>query len=270
MPTDSAHWSFRTVIDNISFKKVDYVQLMVNGLDTTISNKVYKKILYRHHEEIVPAGSPIPAGVFVADAEDSYFCAIREESKRIYFFRNGKEELYYDFNLNVADTLPKAYWLNTTITGLDSIMLGSQYHKVYKTSLTSPVHNDIIVEGVGGIDGLLRIQMPFLCFRYGNKTFKHGSSSPCNYILPFGTPTDIDKVYRERVTVSPNPFSDQIYVDGSDISYYLNTITGRMLLSGHAAGRTAIHTSAYPAGQYILHVRDREGRTLKIELLTKQ
>jgi hypothetical protein len=268
-PVDSAYWSFRLVEDQISHKKVTYVQLMVQGRDTVINNKVYQQIIRRQHEEMVPAGSPVPSGIFVADAPDAYFAGMCEDSKKVFFYRLSGESLYYDFNLNLADTLPPAYWLHSYVTSIDSMLVGNDYHKVFHTSLTSPVHNDIIVEGIGGIDGLFRIGMPFLCFRYGNKTFLHSSTSPCNYLLPFGTANGIPQPDKAPLVISPNPFTDRISITGAEGKRYrLTTLTGQVLAEA-AVTSNAIDLQQLPSGLYIIYITGQAGDAELVQRLVK-
>lgn len=116
----------------------------MNG-DTTISGQNYKKIYF-----------------------GSYYGALRESSKIIYFYPDtaSQEYVLYDFNLTVGDTIfhpfGGAYCAPSPdtilVTGTSSMLTNDGYHRVL--SLNSGVN---WIEGIGSTDNTFQ---PNLCVSY--------------------------------------------------------------------------------------------------------
>ena len=110
----------------------------ING-DTTIDDYNYKKLYDRHHITISwygPEPSPCEGDYYSDEAK----ILIRQEGRKMYVRDQNGETLLYDFGLNVGDTLPETYNLidnNITVTGIDSILVGDSYRKVFNLSGSS-------------------------------------------------------------------------------------------------------------------------------------
>ena len=64
----------------------------------------------------------------------------------------------------------------------------------------------------------------------------------------------------EEVSVSPNPFKDQISIKGvpSDFSYSINNIVGQVLLKGEASGNVISNLGNLPSGTYFILIKTKE------------
>lgn len=108
--------------------------------DTTINNLTYKKVYYSARDS-VSAGDP-PWSNTVTNLYDIYAGAIREDSeKRVFVLPPDElnEQLLYDFNLSIGDTIPSNFiddnlYPNThfTVGATDSMQIGDNYHKTYE------------------------------------------------------------------------------------------------------------------------------------------
>jgi len=202
----------------------------LNG-DTTINGKVYTKVYSL-------------ADSTLTNPNSNYFAAIREEDKRIYtLIGNFPEEVLYDFNLVVGDTINYHYSLvfNNTdefarkVTKIDSVLLfNGEYRKQYTFA---PVGfnstDDLVVEGIGSIlwKGLFNPLINAMATNGDNFRFECFKQNEIIYFLNnpdcdhcFCTlVTDIKDVKKlVNHTVTPNPFS-QLAVLQTD--YYLNNAT---------------------------------------------
>jgi len=64
-----------------------------------------------------------------------FFCGIRDDTvSRKSYINDGTnpEELFYNFNLNVNDTVRNRFCPGYVITAVDSIIIGGSYRKVYQ------------------------------------------------------------------------------------------------------------------------------------------
>ena len=122
----------------------------LNG-DSTIGNLTYKKVFKRGEVKREWFAPPPPVwceeGPFLYD----YFQTLmRQDSLRIYLYESGVEFLLYDFDLAIGDTLPTTYnvWMDDiVVTGVDSILVGDSYRKVFTHSEVGPAAN-VLIEGM--------------------------------------------------------------------------------------------------------------------------
>jgi hypothetical protein len=96
-----------------------------------------------------------------------YNGAYRNDSinKKVYYVPPSTtiDTLLYDFNLNLHDTLPQSYLYDSSTTEIlfvdeiDSILIGSKYHKEYRVTDDSlpPSSYFYLIEGIGSSFGLL-------------------------------------------------------------------------------------------------------------------
>ena len=74
--------------------------------------------------------------------------------KKVYFFENGNDTLAYDFNLNIGDTLPVTclnVLNNNYVQSIDSVLVGSQYHKRFWISDDNSINYASLIEGLNNI-----------------------------------------------------------------------------------------------------------------------
>ena len=164
-PVDSAMWrewaydAQTTYVDNWDY------QYFTFG-DTLISGNTYHKI-FKTGTYMRMGGPPAASYSYI----NQYIGSYREDFfKHILFCPSGSatEQLLYDFNLSLGDSLSSGYNLvpgeTAWVSAVDSILVGGQYHKQYHISGDTAAvgGSDFvqIIEGVGSTFGLLGYLRP--------------------------------------------------------------------------------------------------------------
>lgn len=281
-PTSNATWRYRGYSMYLGNMKtgVQDMLFIIDGSDTTIKGNMYKKVYLRSYSMVDTTHSPNvfnpPVYNVIADSIDKYYAALREDNKKIYM--NGVytfsgydtvERLYYDFNLQIGDTVHSANLsLNGAIvTGFDSLKIGTKYHRRIKTTSIGFRSKDLI-EGVGPASLQLFNQengqniVTLHCFTnnngsYVNDTFK------CSYIFPYGTPTIVNAAEKVQPKVYPSPFNDIITITGitkGNTTIY-NSL-GIKVMELKINGATTINTGSIPSGIYYLILTDADNNII--------
>ena len=183
------------------------------------------------------------------------------------------EFLLYNFNLQVGDTMLLArtgYELMFStghVEYVDSILIGSTYRK--KIGITGWHHIDFI-EGIGSLQGLLYPEIPMVdwmsdltCFSVNDTIFSltGGGATYNGNCWQF---VDMKEPEINKLTVSPNPTSDFLRINGRTISKAeLFTINGLKILE---TTQQIINLVDYERGIYLLKVysADRTVENFKI------
>ena len=157
MPTQNATWSSVRCWYFYPAGWHDEYSVSLNGTDTTLNSNVYTKLMLRTHHA--------PGTVFDSVYTD-FLGGMREVGKRIYFFSDYLcgdtiERLIYDFNpANIGDTIRTQVLSNLTnyvdhiVTAVDSVQMGSVYHRRLTLADPNGISWENWVEGVGSSLGL--------------------------------------------------------------------------------------------------------------------
>ncbi len=185
------------------------VQYYING-DTSINTIQYHKL---YSVYLLETQYPTYA----------YKGAIRQDTaqKKIFFWlpNNPHEDILYDFNLNIGDTLPETllvpfkYW----VTELDTVVIGGIARKKYLISCDQINCNGCyIIEGIGNSSGLLEPLGYFeggsflICFNQ-NDTTHYSPYGHCEIINDFGL---VENIYEKiKISIHPNPTNDILYIN---------------------------------------------------------
>lgn len=209
-PTDSAYWrtDFLGISNAIGCTgESDDYQYIMKG-DTIINSLMYKKI-YKSGKRY-PATSPPPCMNYL-NYYKYYYGALRDDvsNRKVYFISNTSEELLYDFNLNVNDSLPPLPGSAQKYSVIDSIdfitLTDGKLHKRFRITNSGfgNVNDNYIIEGVGSLINLLSPLNKFeqvshlVCFGSINKSpIYNDGVSLCTLIAPPVWPGDAnsDKV----------------------------------------------------------------------------
>lgn len=136
----------------------------MDGSDTLYNGQVYKKInIIQHH---------LPGTIYDSLHAPVFFGGFRETARKIYIFQiwasvDTMPQLVYDFNhTNLGDTIYTNVLSGSkqvyghVVTNLDSVLIGSNYHKRMLLQDTGSIFNtEYWIEGVGSSLGL-----PFATF----------------------------------------------------------------------------------------------------------
>lgn len=180
-------------------------QYVTNG-DTIIHSTLYTKIKITGHSNCTnwSCGYGIQRG---------YKGAIRQDTigKKIYIIlaNDTIEKTLYDFTQNVGDTVNSVLngYEPRIIESIDSILIGTLYHKRFNTNYFCTS----LIEGIGSTQGLLD---PFVCFEWGstlicvshfNQIIYPNSTTSCDMV-------NINEIEFIKSTVSPNPFNESFEI----------------------------------------------------------
>lgn len=147
--------------DNGGFSNAHYTfsRYQVNGDTTSFGSYIYYNVTCASSTSY-----SYPANVTYGP---STFCfAYRNDipNKKVYLYINlsgqYKDTLWYDFNLNIGDTLNKTFSINsfgdsrTIVTSIDSVLICGEYHKKFQFNCQGYPSLDLI-EGVGFVDNFI-------------------------------------------------------------------------------------------------------------------
>jgi hypothetical protein len=228
--------------------------------DTTINGKDYLKIYQSGYTKID----------WIPNPSYNYFTHVfhgllREENHRWYTFLENRDQLLFDFTLEVGDTVHSActFLLNQTIIvdTIDSVMVGQSYKR--RLHLNNEYGANYLIEGIGASSGLFEQMIFFewesglVCFAQNGVSVWGSSSAECN--LNIGI--EENPKNHEVVRVFPNPATDFTYVaippniTGANIS--LTDVYGRIIFNRSNFSGTVLQLplSSAPPGFYSILVR---------------
>lgn len=234
MPDSNAAWCETAsygVVCGITERKI----LQVNG-DTSIGSVVYHKLTATGYANCVTQYSYFT---------NEYRGAYRQDTaaRKVYMVdaNTTNEYLLYDFTLGIGDTTPENTGPGITITSIDSVLVGANFHRRYWG--TNSMMNDSvnIVEGVGSSCGFYLMQYQGVeyfsqlnsYFENSVEIFVPDSQSVCQLIMHDAT---IDPASIPEVEVYPNPASEEFTISyfgrqQHDVTLELIDISGRVLQS---------------------------------------
>jgi hypothetical protein len=256
-PDSNAIWNLyftgcQTGNDNESYS------ILIVG-DTLISGHTYHKLS-------TPFVQVSLAGYCSQTHFAGYKGAIRQDTllKKIFFIPpdSSSEHLLYDFTMQVGDTI-KGYlesysWSADTVISIDSILVGSTYHKRWFIDYG---YNIYIIEGVGSTYGLLEsspggmVDFPdysITCFKQNGQSLYPDTTTNCQLITSINS---IDPI-SNQVNVFPNPAIDNLTIEIPQKSTIeLLDIQGQTILQQTLQqGKTDIDISGLAKGIYILRL----------------
>lgn len=196
----------------------------------------------------------------------SYLSALlREENKKIYGYllkdfsglspdsdyycnQPDQEVLYYDFDLNIGDTMDMCIVLDQRYP-IGRIYQEFSYGKERMIYEPEEERGAYLIEGLGTEMGLFHFFGIFYHAEKGISLWNHCVGSIEDCIEPSST----DDLYSEGLDIYPNPASDQIRMNISLDSYSILNLQGQTLCAGkNYTANTEINVSNIPEGVYIL------------------
>lgn len=238
--------------------------------DTTINNTQYIKI-----------GQSTDT-LFEFQSNYPFYCAVREEDSKYYFvFPNETSEvLYYDFNMEVGDTIqyPQSTIgqpIALKVVGKDSLLIGSNYRKkLYLTNLdtitTGFWPNQVWIEGIGSLYGLRHAHSYVVCSSNATSCFHQNDSLV--YLNP-----DFQACYRwtlvgleenqiQPLKAFPNPANEQISFEllSDELlqsPFEITDMQGKKYFSSTVnSSNFSISTSLFPSGVYFYKILHSSGK----------
>ena len=216
-------WKYHPMPDSNAVWRVDYswamcypicwqYQYTISG-DTLIGSKSYSKLYMSGIQE---------------SSWFNYYCGgMRNDTinRKVYFVdtNSTNEKLLYDFTLTVGDTIfsmdTLMYPNNFIIDSIDSVLVGSNYHKRFNLG-GGPFIS--IIEGVGSTRGLFELYhlgwedyYTLVCFSYNVEIYPSGTTA-CPLIT--SQMIGIKEQHSENVNViiSPNPITSNSILSLND------------------------------------------------------
>lgn len=288
-PKDSANWTY------IKWSKgygtpygTEEGMFFTNGTDTLINGKTYTKVMARYRIINSPTNFP-PANNGIGTS-DRYRYAIREDSQKLYIVdKDTTEQLLWNFNLAIGDSIKQWYEIPTIITGqggfinvkmtvtsIDSVWVDNCYRKRF--TLSGDKSNNIkLIEGLG-INGYF-LSFPYslypTLYKYSPACFTHKGisyspySEACYYLFSSSTPSSIENIYNNTPSAYPNPFNDVLNINTAGKIYIYNT-TGICVLQKETASQSIINTAQLMPGTYLIVITDNKGTRVSQQKAVKQ
>lgn len=193
-------------------------------------------------------------------------------NRKVYLLEpfTGLDTLLYDFDLALGDTLPPAYnniIPDNVVTGIDSVLVGAQYHRRFWLSANGTTDYAAIIEGIGSTFGLtFPLYPPFeffntlMCVTIDGQPVYPDTSQACPLISGVR-----DVMQNERITVYPNPAADKAIVyfpsaaDGTT-GVVLNTAGFPVAVFSFRNGSAALFRGQLNPGMYFIRIRNSHGR----------
>ncbi len=278
-PDSNAIWREDRDQNDGSFMFRWNVEKFING-DTVISgisyHKIYESGYYAQYG--LPAQNLIDSYYYY----NTYFGVIRQgANKKVYTYNtfSNQDELLYDFNLQVGDTIPFAvnhptgFGDTLTISRIDSIFDGTNYRKhffitAHQSGFTDSNYTSII-EGIGSTYGLFYIIDPpfeytgtLKCFIQNDSTkYTDGSLNACDLI------TNVNEHSQQgfSINIFPNPFNYSTTIKVSDefFNAELNIFNaiGEVVNHQTIKGKTLIiYRNDFDEGIYFYQITSNKGK----------
>jgi len=170
-PDSNAVWGMSAGCTDVNCGDYAYIKYYYEG-DTIIEGFDYKKVVC----EFLPLTSGncciVPGGLGAG--------CLRQDTvaKKVYWRDQwmNTDTLWYDFSLNVGDTLNSFLndpWNPKTVLSIDSVLVGESFRKRFNidTSIFRNEYTYSIIEGIGGTDGFSGY--------HENNAWQFGSSLTC-------------------------------------------------------------------------------------------
>lgn len=231
----------------------------------------YKKILKTGNGVKYIAGPPncppwCPSNYHYYYYDRLYYGGMRQNTsqKKVYFIPPwaAQEELLYDFDLNLGDTLVSSYinYLPNYVSAIDSTLIGNNYHQRFWLSYGSLNNYINIVEGIGGSMGLLSELIPpfemintLICVTINSIPVYPDTATICELA------SEINEIPAPQTSIvlSPNPATDFINITNSFTSPMQITVFSAYGAVVHRTtlakdARATIDLSAWADGIYLV------------------
>jgi hypothetical protein len=246
------------------------------GPDTLIGSNTYKVVYKQGYVSYLYMSTPpVPPNCtgsysFVNNTVAEAWIRQLGKKMMIWIPSFQTEELLYDFDLSVGDTVPNSYnnFLGgtDTVVSVDSILLRGQYRRVMLTS-----EGLELIEGVGSDRGLLEpMDLIFdcgyqrTCFSLADTTWLPGQGTNCQLIL-----TDSQKSKSQESSLILHSSSQGFAMDlpprTGDCKYSVFNLSGKLIFCGilNPGFNTINYPSKLCSGVYLLQLSARNYTTVR-------
>lgn len=296
-PTGDASWQVARCFYFYPPGWYDDHLIQTTGEDTVINGKTYTKLFFTNHHA--------PGSDFDTIYPTVCIGGMRETDKRIYIVSDYLcldtfERCVYDFN---ATTVGESIYtqllspgslvqVQHIITGIDSVLIGSDYHRVLQLTDENFYTHEEWIEGMGSTYGLIYAtywmvtdnSYDLICFSE-SKVNKFLNPNPgfgyCQAPFPpvecDSLATGVTLIEKADAPIYPNPATSRIVIDitfKSPDRFELKDVQGRMMLSGalekSADHKASISLSALNDGIYLLTLYSNEAPVISCKVMKKE
>jgi hypothetical protein len=260
-PDSAAAWNINFSSSCIAGDTYEKYSIQLVG-DTSINNQKYHKL-----------GTPYVQSMNSGTCDrkiKGYKGAIRQDilKRKVYFIAPASktEQLLYDFNLQVGDTV-KGYLVRTPdskniIKSIDSVLVGAKYCKRWNFNCNQ---GNYIIEGLGSTFGLIEplpacaVDLPdysISCFSKNNKTVYPDKTTNCQLIT--GIKTFEKESY--EIKIHPNPAIDFLTIEFDEITIkeiLLTDMYGNKFPFPQNINQKTFNILHLQSGTYVLTLTDK-------------
>lgn len=241
--------------------------------DTIINSLVYKKLEkqgtgYRWYMNPGPPDPSCSPPTYAFQYRAGY---VRSAGKQMFYTPHsnpiGPDQLLYDFNLAVGDSLPLSFTNcapDVVVDSIDSILVGNEYRDRFYIS--GSTWSEQLVEGIGHSSGFIEpLCVTFEC-GYGSLCYSRNDTT--YYVSDTTTVCDFTVAIKELDTPAaycyPNPATDEVSIvltGKAEMTYYtIRNQFGRTVSIGKASGSTVnISLNGFARGVYFAEIRLENG-----------
>jgi hypothetical protein len=237
--------------------------------DTIINSLSYKVVTAANSNSISP-GSFGPATFSFAYRNDI-------PNKKVYIFTdiNGtyKDTLWYDFDLNIGDTIKEGYSLTyqnsmydrRVITSIDSVSECGIPHKRFHFACNSSFQDLGLIEGVGYEDNFLQTGYPDCPFE---PIYIYHTDFSCS-ITSVENRSDISM----QIQLFPNPVLNDLQINFSKqnmifpLEYSIMDCLGKIVSHGIFTDDKSLNVSELNNGLYLLLLQDDEKKIFQSKFI---
>jgi len=192
--------------------------------DSVVGDFTYKKVFTRGEKEFSwQGGWPPPDTTCTGSYWYDYLIAlVRQDGLQMYIHDGDNEYLLYDFDLAVGDTLPASYFYypedDVVVTGIDSILIGDSYRKIFDFDAPNFMMPLQLIEGVGFNQGFLDYvpdwyPAELMCFALDGVVYYPSYGAPCDMV----TGIDDFEFSEGDLKVFPNPATGSVSIEFNSI-----------------------------------------------------
>jgi len=193
----------------------------ING-DSVVNSINYKKLFIKGFGQCFWNSSPpVPLDCQTPPSFNdtiNLYALVRDTLQKIYI-RYGidtSEQLLYDFNLNIGDTLPLSFnnWDTIKVVSIDSIRILNTYRKRFH--VVGQWQDGFLVEGVGHSGGFVEpmgivfgFGSALICFGMGDSAYYPVVDSTCNLNVGINE----KQLSANVISIYPNPTTNSLMIE---------------------------------------------------------
>ena len=241
--------------------------------DSIIAAQTYQKISY-HGVHTEGPTSPDPNSNCASPYTfNRLYALVRQEGLKIYIYEGGQEQLLYDFDLQVGDSLPLSfnnYDDHIIVDSITTIQIGNEVRNVFHfTQQNQSFQINKIIEGVGHNFGFIGIMQPFEFFETSLECFAINDTA---YYPSLGAPCELNVGLSEQkelvlLNAYPNPTDATIVIETGSLGQIhrldLVDIYGNQYSferSTSEAGMLNLDLSSAESGVYFVRIVNEDGK----------